>query len=301
MSEFYRVVFKGEIAEGFDEQEVKKDIAKILKKDLDTIEKLFSGKNHVIKKAVDRTGCVKAKEIFKKYGAVCHIKEPTVVVEATKEQGHTFETDHSPPQQQVTPNEPSKVEEIKENFSEKISEVSTNLKPGISEAKDKVSEKLSNVSEQLKPGLDNAKEKASATFSKASESIKTDLESGGFKSLLKNKFAIGGGIAIVIVLIMALSLFTGGGSNDEPSKMIIKEIAAKAGGPYWPNNEAYPYSVINFKITNQFTKTINGETIYVYETNFKLKIDESGKNFSDQILHSTFGITKRGKKWYKVL
>ena len=76
----YRIVFKGEISEGADINEVKGKIGQSFKIDSSKIDELFSGKRVIIKKNSTLDICEKTKAVFEKAGAICHI-------EAEKEQG----------------------------------------------------------------------------------------------------------------------------------------------------------------------------------------------------------------------
>jgi len=70
----YRVIFKGDIADGKNLDNVKKRLASVLKADITTIEKLFSGKLIVIKKDADRETCERLKNAFKRAGAICYLQ-----------------------------------------------------------------------------------------------------------------------------------------------------------------------------------------------------------------------------------
>jgi TM2 domain-containing membrane protein YozV/Tfp pilus assembly major pilin PilA len=71
----YRVIFKGDIADGRNLDDVKENLASILKADITTIEKLFSGKLIVIKRDADRETCEKFINAFKKAGAICYLEK----------------------------------------------------------------------------------------------------------------------------------------------------------------------------------------------------------------------------------
>ncbi len=69
----YNVDFSGRIIPGWDLDEVKANVAKLLKADEDTVYKLFSGKRFVIKKNVDHQTALKINNILKDAGADCVI------------------------------------------------------------------------------------------------------------------------------------------------------------------------------------------------------------------------------------
>ena len=69
----YNVDFSGRIIPGWELEEVKSNLAKLLKADEQTIYKLFSGKRMVIKKNVDHQTALKINTVFKDAGADCMI------------------------------------------------------------------------------------------------------------------------------------------------------------------------------------------------------------------------------------
>lgn len=74
MSEMlYNIDFSGRIIPGWDLDEVKANLTKLLKADENTIYKLFSGKRIVIKKNVDHQTALKINNVFKDAGADCMI------------------------------------------------------------------------------------------------------------------------------------------------------------------------------------------------------------------------------------
>jgi len=73
--EIYRVIFKGEISENANQDDVKAKLSKVLKMSEEKAEKLFSGKPIVIKKNANLESCKKIQAVFKKVGAVCVIKK----------------------------------------------------------------------------------------------------------------------------------------------------------------------------------------------------------------------------------
>lgn len=69
----YNIIFRGEIAEGQDIEEVKKNLAALFKVTDEKIEQLFSGRPVRIKKKVDHATANKYKEAMEKAGALCSI------------------------------------------------------------------------------------------------------------------------------------------------------------------------------------------------------------------------------------
>jgi len=87
----YRVIFKGEIADGETIDEVKKKLAAIFKTDAAKIDKMFTGGPKVVKKDAPLETCEKAKQAFEKAGAICTI-EPMEVPGTVEPEDTTQET-----------------------------------------------------------------------------------------------------------------------------------------------------------------------------------------------------------------
>ena len=69
MSERYRLVFTGEVADGQHPAVVKKRLATVLKLDEARMDALFSGKSVVVKKAVDKKTAARYQQMFQQTGA----------------------------------------------------------------------------------------------------------------------------------------------------------------------------------------------------------------------------------------
>jgi uncharacterized Tic20 family protein len=65
----YAIEFNGKIIPGWEIEEVKANLAKLLKADESTLDRLFSGKRFVIKKNVDQQNAFKINDAFKNAGA----------------------------------------------------------------------------------------------------------------------------------------------------------------------------------------------------------------------------------------
>lgn len=76
----YKVVFKGEIIEGQNIQQVKKRLAALHKVSLSKIEPLFSGNPITIKEHQDRNVAMNIKSAYEQAGAICTVEQD--------EQGH---------------------------------------------------------------------------------------------------------------------------------------------------------------------------------------------------------------------
>jgi hypothetical protein len=71
----YKLVFRGETAEGKSRAAVKRTLASVFKAKNETVEGFFSGKPVVLKKNMDRNTALKYKAALDKAGAVCKIVE----------------------------------------------------------------------------------------------------------------------------------------------------------------------------------------------------------------------------------
>ncbi len=102
MSEIrYNVDFSGRIIPGWDLDEVRANVAKLLKADEETVCKLFSGKRFVIKKNVDHQTALKINSVFKDAGADC-VLSATQNSNATAPPPLPAQTEPGPPVQAPT-------------------------------------------------------------------------------------------------------------------------------------------------------------------------------------------------------
>ena len=69
----YDIEFSGRVVAGWDIDEVKANLAKLLKADEEKIYKLFSGGRFILKKNIDYQAAIKIHSALKKYGADCII------------------------------------------------------------------------------------------------------------------------------------------------------------------------------------------------------------------------------------
>lgn len=82
--------------------------------------------------------------------------------------------------------------------------------------------------------------------------------------------------------LMALAFLASAGCSKAPSEDILK----------WAIGKQIPVAAVKmtgYEITNDYTRDINGETIYIYDYTAKV-------NGSD--LNLTFALVHRGDKWY---
>ncbi|MCW5212041.1 AIM24 family protein [Desulfobulbus sp. TB] len=71
-----KVFFAGQIQEGYDPQQVRKNLAKLHQVSLEKIEALFTGKRKVVKKVNDYGAAKKIQQVYSNAGAVCIIDPP---------------------------------------------------------------------------------------------------------------------------------------------------------------------------------------------------------------------------------
>ncbi len=181
MSNYY-VIFRGEIAEGFEVDEVKENIASILEEDEEAMEDLFSGRTLVIKRDPSLTQCQKLRDVFLAIGAVCYIRDSEGQTESEiAENGNGAST--------------GAVEE--DSLSQENSAGSAQ----------NISAKLISSKDQLKEKLESYRYKISEFWSEVSGSVKSDAEVGGVKLLAKNKYflsTLGASILLALVLVFSL-------------------------------------------------------------------------------------------------
>jgi hypothetical protein len=104
----------------------------------------------------------------------------------------------------------------------------------------------------------------------------------------------------VTITLYTFVLFGCISSQPAPEQKIVENAALQLA-----NAQTQQYVTTEFSITNQFTKELNNETVFIYETVFRIKDIETGEVLGgeftqtpDGIINSTFGLVKRGKKWY---
>jgi len=95
----FDVVFRGQIVKSFELERVKDNLVQLFKSSPEAVDKLFSGKEVAIKKALDYTTAMKYQSALKKAGALALIKEIEVASSAENsiQQGNfTDHTKHKP-------------------------------------------------------------------------------------------------------------------------------------------------------------------------------------------------------------
>lgn len=94
----YRVIFSGEIVEGYAIEEVKEKLAALFKTESARIEQIFKGKALSIKKNIDYTAAQRYCDALQKFGAVCKIMPMAQIKEDVpprKDQACDLEHPHS--------------------------------------------------------------------------------------------------------------------------------------------------------------------------------------------------------------
>jgi hypothetical protein len=166
----YSIILTG-IKEGEDQTNVKSRIAKIVKRDVATVEKmLFSKKETVIKEGIPLENCKKIKVAFESAGATCRIQEENV--KKVDKTGHISEADQS----------------SKERDGIKA-KVSNSFQDKIDKTRNKVSNTKSNIKDQSDKVIDTLKIAAKSTTEKAKKidfkKIKT--KTGDLKSKIEKE------------------------------------------------------------------------------------------------------------------
>lgn len=85
MNERYDIYFSGQVMDGFDTEHVRAELARLFNADQPTLDKLFSGKAHIIKRNCDKATAQKYKRALERAGALPIIKAATA--ESQPQQG----------------------------------------------------------------------------------------------------------------------------------------------------------------------------------------------------------------------
>lgn len=108
---------------------------------------------------------------------------------------------------------------------------------------------------------------------------------------------------VVLFFIISLSCMVGGCSSSPPDG-VMRESLLKGTMFYYPAQEK-SLEIDSYKITNSYTKNINGEPVNVYEVTFKMKLGPKGnasnfKSIDFEPNNNVFGLVKRGNSWYYI-
>ena len=102
MSDRYDILFRGDIREGFFLQQVKEDLARLMKANSAAVASLFSGRAERLKKNIDETTAAKYKKVLEGIGMVVELKE-----------AHTNAPPQTKPQQKApTSNSPLSLSDV---------------------------------------------------------------------------------------------------------------------------------------------------------------------------------------------
>jgi hypothetical protein len=91
----YDVSFSGVLVEGSDLSQVKNNVAKLFKTDVQKIEVMFSGKRVVIKRDLNQQTAMKYQSAMKNIGAICDVTEKKS--KAIVEESHQYSAENPPP------------------------------------------------------------------------------------------------------------------------------------------------------------------------------------------------------------
>ena len=107
------------------------------------------------------------------------------------------------------------------------------------------------------------------------------------------------GMKVLVILWIAVALIAGcGWFSSEPDEETIQNAFL-----YRLKRSSDEWTIVDFKITNQYEKEIDQEHAYIYEAQFRLK----SKLNADIILpggtlkyNVTCGLVYRGNSWYAI-
>lgn len=118
----YDVSFSGVLAEGVDLSQVKKNVAKLFKTDIQKIEVMFSGKRVVIKRDLDQQTAMKYLMAMKNIGAICNIteKKPEAIIEESQQYSAENPPPIPPPESKASQQQSARTSPIKDIAAETI-------------------------------------------------------------------------------------------------------------------------------------------------------------------------------------
>ncbi len=83
----FDLVFTGELIEGCDPAQVRRDLGRLFKTDATAISRLFTGKPVIIKKAIDQQTAIRYRAALQQAGALCQIRPVDEVTGSTTATG----------------------------------------------------------------------------------------------------------------------------------------------------------------------------------------------------------------------
>jgi len=99
----YYIIFKGEVAQGHNQEDVKKRFVSIFNVKEEKINYLFSGKPALLKKIEDIDSVQKYKTAFERIGAVCYLQKK-IVDNTEKEDDDEYEIESENDENDINPN-----------------------------------------------------------------------------------------------------------------------------------------------------------------------------------------------------
>lgn len=104
-----------------------------------------------------------------------------------------------------------------------------------------------------------------------------------------------------LFLLQTVMLFACSPTTSAPDQKIVEATALQLANAAPPR-----LTSADFKITNRYVKEIDGEKVFVFETQFKIKDTETNVVYGpadmgigvEPLFYSAFGLVKRGEKWY---
>ena len=97
----YRIVFKGELESGMNQQTVKENLAALFKTDTGKIDKLFGGEATVLKRRLTRTEADKYLAALQRAGAKAHKAQEQPARELSLVQSHLRDVSRTPCERQL--------------------------------------------------------------------------------------------------------------------------------------------------------------------------------------------------------
>jgi hypothetical protein len=190
----YRVAFSGQIKQNADLNSVKIQMSKMFKRDMATIDRLFSGKKIVIQKNLTLERAKKIKSALSSIGAVSEIVSPPL--ESQKE---------SKPLQAT-----QRFEQAKKAAQKGLMKVQQKVeKVDFKNTKERIKDKINTLPvDEMRGRLGDVK-----------TSIRSDLNSGGASALYKNKIVMASVGILFGILIMGFFLFGGSDKGRMPTDL----------------------------------------------------------------------------------
>ena len=222
----YQVVFRGEIAPDTRIEVVKVNLAKLFKTDDAKIERLFSGKEMVLKKGLSRADGERYRALLEQAGALCEVvplsftsPPPLAGRDAPENQQASRKTDPH----QAMPKEDNGAAAIP-NLKQRAATIKEKVK---AVQAGELQQTLGALREKVQ-GIDAGKagEKVSSLLGGATASVTSDLRKGGIAALKQNKI-IWAAVGVALVIIVALVMLLGGSMQPMPIESKVFDAFAE--------------------------------------------------------------------------